>query len=67
VLKVCGVVNNQIRKGSLLSLTVNFFNRYIFGKVRSKKVIASALSLFFSSVLSRCALCKVHATATLLH
>jgi len=36
------VVNNQIKKGLLLSLRVNFFlNRWIFGKVTRKSVIVS--------------------------
>ena len=36
-----GVVNNQIKKGLLLSVRVNFFNRWIFGKVTSKSVVVS--------------------------
>ena len=36
-----GVVNNQINKGLLLSLRVNFFNWWLFGKVTSKNVIIS--------------------------
>ena len=39
----CGeVVNNQIKKGLLLSLSVIILNRLIFGKVTSKKVVVSA-------------------------
>jgi len=39
-LRYGGVVNNQIKKGLLLSLWVkNFLNRWIFGKVTSKNVI----------------------------
>jgi len=36
-----GVVNNQIRKSLLLSVSVIFLNRKIFGKVISKNVIVS--------------------------
>jgi len=37
-----GVINNQIKKGLLLSLTVKKnYNRWIFGKVTSKNVIVS--------------------------
>ena len=36
-LRCGGIANNQIKKGLLLSLRVNFFNRWIFGKVTSKK------------------------------
>jgi len=59
-----GVVNNQIKKGLLLCLWVNFLNRWIFGKITSKSVIIS------------CTLCawptqwwkteKVHETITFL-
>jgi len=39
-LRYGGVVNNQIKKGLLLSLWVKIFlNRWIFGKVTSKNVI----------------------------
>jgi len=39
----CGeIVNNQIKRGLLLSLPVNFFlDRWIFGRVTSKKVVVS--------------------------
>jgi len=41
-LRCGGVVNNQIKKGLLLSLSVKFFlNLRIFGKVTSKNVIVS--------------------------
>jgi len=40
-LRCGGVVNNQINKGLLLSVSVNFFNRYIFSKVTSKSVVVS--------------------------
>jgi len=36
-----GVVNNQIRKSLLLSLSVIFFNRQMFGKVTSNNVTVS--------------------------
>ena len=36
-----GIVNNQIKKGLLLSLSVKIFNRLIFGKVPSKNVVVS--------------------------
>jgi len=37
-----GVVNNQIKKGLLLSVWLNFFlNQWIFGKVTSKSVVVS--------------------------
>jgi len=43
-LKYGGVVNNQIRKGLLLTAEIAsdiFLNRWTFGKVTSKNVIAS--------------------------
>ena len=36
-----GVVNNQIKKGLLISLSAIFLNRWIFGKVTSKNVVVS--------------------------
>jgi len=41
------VVNNQIRKGLWLSLSVIFLNRQIFGKVTSKNVIVSSTFFVF--------------------
>ena len=59
-----GVVNNQIRKGLLLTLSVDFLNRSIFGKVTSKNVIVSCT--FFVSWQCVGKACKVHETTTLL-
>jgi len=40
-LRCDGLINKLIRKGLLQSLSVNFFNRRIFGKVTSKNVVVS--------------------------
>jgi len=41
-LRCGGVVNNQNKKGSVLSLSAKFFlNGWIFGKVKSKNVVVS--------------------------
>ena len=40
-LRCGGVVNSQIKKGLLLSVWVNFFKRWTFGKVTSKSVVVS--------------------------
>ena len=57
-----GVINNQIKKGFLLSLWVkNFLNLWIFGKVTSKNVmwLSRALSSSFSSALARRSKCTL--------
>jgi len=47
-LRCGGIVNNQIKKGLLLSLWVKtFLNRWIFGKVTSKNVIVSCTFFVF--------------------
>jgi len=38
-LRCGGVVNNQIKKGLLLSVSEIFLNQWIFGKVTSKSVV----------------------------
>jgi len=59
-----GVVNNQITKGLLLSVPVKqFLNRWIFGKVTSKKVVVSCtFFVFYSSALVRRTKCTRHKT-----
>ena len=40
-LKCGGIVNNQIKKRLLLSVRVNFLNRFIYCKVTGKSVVVS--------------------------
>ena len=58
------VVNNQIRKGLWLSLSVIFLNRQIFGKVTSKNVIVSSTFFVFYQCVGKA--CKVNETITFL-
>ena len=58
-----GIVNNQIKKGLLLSLRVKiFFQCWIFGKVTSKNVIARLANTLLKDEES--AEDKVHETTT---
>jgi len=60
-LRCGGVVNNQIKKGLLLSLRVKKINRLnFFGKITSKKVIVSCTFLVFQQCFGQAR--KVHET-----
>jgi len=52
-LTCCSVVNNQIKKGLLLSLRVKNLKSVNIGKVTSKNVIVSCTFFVFSSMLAR--------------
>jgi len=58
------VVNNQIRKGLLLTLSAICLNRKIFGKVTSKNVIVSCTFFVFLQCVGQVR--KVHEKAMLL-
>ena len=64
LLRYGGIVKNQIKNCLLLSLSVIFLNRWIFGKVTSKKVVVSCTLHAWPP--QRWKTKKVHETITLL-